>query len=174
MALSAEASGRHRVATVGRQGARGGFRLLTPETVVRDPSGRHLIFALSPLHRLYPIGPLLTNGARNLLCDVIKEGRTGSSEVSDQCTPATTRTKRLGRDDVYQRCLSSVLPRRRTKHRRESEFVSVMRALEQALTECAGKTKRLNRTRQKLSRLACARPLLIWHFSPIGFAGIAP
>ena len=37
--------------------------LLTPETGVRDPSGRQLIFALSRYDRLYPIGPpILTNG----------------------------------------------------------------------------------------------------------------
>jgi hypothetical protein len=60
--------------------------------------------------------------------------------------------KRLGRHDVYQDAFRQLCRAegRNIADPLESEFASVMRALEQALTEEAGKTKRLNRTRQKL------------------------
>src|SRR5258708_40283903 len=41
----------------------------------------------------------------------------------------------------------------------EAEFASVMRALEEALTEESGRTKRLNRTRQKLGRVGVRKTL---------------
>ena len=41
----------------------------------------------------------------------------------------------------------------------EAEFATVMRALEEALTEESGRTKRLNRTRQKLGRVGVRQTL---------------
>jgi hypothetical protein len=41
----------------------------------------------------------------------------------------------------------------------EAEFASVMRALEEALTEESGRTKRLNRTRQKIDRVGVRKTL---------------
>lgn len=54
----------------------------------------------------------------------------------------------------------------------EAEFSVVMRALEEALTEEAGKTKRLNRTRQKLDRVGVKQTLADLALKPqpsIGF-----
>jgi|SRR6266404_2780629 len=69
--------------------------------------------------------------------------------------------KRLGRGDVYQIALRQLckVEGRNIDDPLESEFVAVMRALEEALTEEAGKTKRLNRTRQKLDRVGVRRTL---------------
>ena len=41
----------------------------------------------------------------------------------------------------------------------EAEFAAVMRALEEALTEESGRTKRLSRTRQKLNRVGVRQTL---------------
>jgi hypothetical protein len=62
--------------------------------------------------------------------------------------------KRLKRHDVYQDALRQLcrIEGRNIDDPLESEFASVMRALEEALTEESGRTKRLNRTRQKLGR----------------------
>ncbi len=60
--------------------------------------------------------------------------------------------KHLGRNDVYQIALRQLcrIEGRNIEDPLESEFAIVMRALEEALADEAGKTKRLNRTRQKL------------------------
>jgi hypothetical protein len=69
--------------------------------------------------------------------------------------------KRLGRHDVYQIALRQLckVEGRNIDDPLESEFATVMRALEEALTEQAGRTKRLNRTRQKLDRVGVRRTL---------------
>jgi hypothetical protein len=69
--------------------------------------------------------------------------------------------KRLSRDDVYQDAFRQLcrVEGRDIDDPLESEFASVMRALEEALTEEAGKTKRLNRTRQKLRRVGVRQTL---------------
>jgi hypothetical protein len=63
--------------------------------------------------------------------------------------------RRLGRTDVYKDALRQLcrVEGRNIDDPLESEFAAVMRALEEALTAEAGKTKRLNRTRQKLGRV---------------------
>jgi hypothetical protein len=65
-----------------------------------------------------------------------------------------TNAKRLGRNDVYEAALRQLcrVDGRDINDPLESEFAAVMRALEEALTAEAGKTKRLSRTRQKLDR----------------------
>src|SRR5438552_342491 len=69
--------------------------------------------------------------------------------------------KRLGRGDVYQTALRQLckIEGRNIDDPLESEFATVMRALEEALTEEAGRTKRLNRTRQKLGRVGVRQTL---------------
>ncbi|MFL9827868.1 hypothetical protein [Rhodoplanes sp. SY1] len=69
--------------------------------------------------------------------------------------------KRLGRDDVYQDAFRQLcrVEGRNIADPVEAEFAIVMRALEEALTEEAGKTKRLNRTRQKLDRVGVRKTL---------------
>jgi hypothetical protein len=69
--------------------------------------------------------------------------------------------KRLKRDDVYQTALRQLcrLEGRDLSDPLEAEFAMVMRALEEALTQEAGKTKRLNRTRQKLDRVGVRQTL---------------
>jgi hypothetical protein len=69
--------------------------------------------------------------------------------------------KRLGRDDVYQIALRQLckVEGRNIDDPLESDFATVMRALEEALTEEAGRTKRLNRTRQKLGRVGVRQTL---------------
>ncbi|MFI5024811.1 MAG: hypothetical protein ACHQRJ_24570 [Alphaproteobacteria bacterium] len=69
--------------------------------------------------------------------------------------------RRLGREDVYQDAFRQLC---RTEGRNiddplEAEFAGVMRALEEALTEESGRTKRLNRTRQKLGRVGVRQTL---------------
>jgi hypothetical protein len=69
--------------------------------------------------------------------------------------------KRLGRSDVYERAFRQLcrVEGRNIDDPLESEFAVVMRALEEALTQEAGKTKRLNRTRQKLGRAGIHKTL---------------
>jgi hypothetical protein len=69
--------------------------------------------------------------------------------------------KRLGRGDVYQIALRQLckIEGRNIEDPLEAEFATVMRALEEALTAEAGKTKRLNRTRQKLGRVGLRQTL---------------
>ena len=69
--------------------------------------------------------------------------------------------KRMGRQDVYQIALRQLcrVEGRNIDDPLESEFAIVMRALEEALTQEAGKTKRLNRTRQKLGRAGVRKTL---------------
>ncbi len=69
--------------------------------------------------------------------------------------------RRLGREDVYQEAFRQLcrIEGRNIDDPLESEFASVMRALEEALTEESGKTKRLNRTRQKLDRVGVRQTL---------------
>jgi hypothetical protein len=72
-----------------------------------------------------------------------------------------TNAKRLGRDDVYRAALRQLckVEGRNIDDPLESDFAIVMRALEEALTQEAGKTKRLSRTRQKLGRVGVRRTL---------------
>jgi hypothetical protein len=69
--------------------------------------------------------------------------------------------KRLGRDDVYQSAFRQLCRAegRNINDPLEAEFAAVMRALEEALTEESGRTKRLSRTRQKLSRVGVRQTL---------------
>jgi hypothetical protein len=69
--------------------------------------------------------------------------------------------KRLGRDDVYQAAFRQLcrVEGRNISDPLESEFAVVMRALEEALSQEAGKTKRLSRTRQKLARAGVRKTL---------------
>ena len=62
----------------------------------------------------------------------------------DKLRNLMTNAKRLGRDDVYQDAFRQLCRAegRNIADPLKSEFASVMRALEQALTEEAGKTKR--------------------------------
>jgi hypothetical protein len=70
--------------------------------------------------------------------------------------------KRLGRNDVYQDALRQLcrVEGRNIDDPLESEFATVMRALEEALTEESGRTKRLSRTRQKLGRVGVKQTLI--------------
>jgi hypothetical protein len=82
--------------------------------------------------------------------------------------------KRLNRDDVYQDAFRQLcrVEGRNIDDPLEAEFAAVMRALEEALTEEAGKTKRLNRTRQKLGRVGVRKTLADLALKPqpsIGF-----
>ena len=69
--------------------------------------------------------------------------------------------KRLGRDDVYRDALRQLcrIEGRNIDDPLESEFAVVMRALEEAMTQEAGRTKRLSRTRQKLDRVGVPQTL---------------
>ena len=69
--------------------------------------------------------------------------------------------KRLNRDDVYRAALRQLckIEGRNIDDPLEADFAVVMRALEEALTAEAGKTKRLNRTRQKLDRVGVRQTL---------------
>jgi hypothetical protein len=69
--------------------------------------------------------------------------------------------KRLGRMDVYNDALRQLCRAegRNIDDPLESEFAAVMRALEEALTEQSGRTKRLSRTRQKLARAGVRKTL---------------
>jgi hypothetical protein len=80
---------------------------------------------------------------------------------SDRLRNWMKNAKRLRRNDVYQVALRQLcrVEGRNIDDPLESEFATVMRALEEALTEEAGKTKRLNRTRQKLDRVGVRQTL---------------
>ena len=69
--------------------------------------------------------------------------------------------KRLGRDDVYRVALRQLcrIEGQNIDDPLESDFAIVMRALEEAMSAEAGKTKRLSRTRQKLSRVGVRQTL---------------
>ena len=69
--------------------------------------------------------------------------------------------KRLGRNDVYQAAFRQLcrVEGRNIEDPLEAEFATVMRALEEALTEESGRTKRLSRTRQKLNRVGVRQTL---------------
>lgn len=69
--------------------------------------------------------------------------------------------QRLGREDVCREAFRQLccIEGRDIDDPLESEFAIVMRALEEALTEESGRTKRLNRTRQKLSRVGVRQTL---------------
>jgi len=90
-----------------------------------------------------------------------KRGRTSNEWDPKKLRNLMDNAKRLGRDDVYSDAFRQLCRAegRNISDPLESEFASVMRALEQALTEEAGKTKRLNRTRQKLDRVGVRQTL---------------
>jgi hypothetical protein len=69
--------------------------------------------------------------------------------------------KRLGRNDVYRGVSAALIWARiaSAEDPLEAEFAAVMRALEEALTEESGRTKRLSRTRQKLNRVGVRQTL---------------
>jgi hypothetical protein len=69
--------------------------------------------------------------------------------------------RRLGRDDVYRAALRQLcrVEGRNIDDPLESDFAIVMRALEEALTYEARKTRRLNRTRQKLNRVGVRKTI---------------
>jgi hypothetical protein len=69
--------------------------------------------------------------------------------------------KRHKRDDIYQAAFRQLcrIEGRNIDDPLEAEFAIVMRALEEALSEESGKTKRLTRTRQKLSRVGVRQTL---------------
>ena len=69
--------------------------------------------------------------------------------------------KRLNSDDVYRVALTQLcrVEGRNIDDPLESDFAVVMRALEEAMTAEAGKTKRLSRTRQKLGRVGVRQTL---------------
>jgi hypothetical protein len=69
--------------------------------------------------------------------------------------------KRHKRDDVYQAAFRQLcrIEGRNIDDPLEAEFAVVMRALEEALSEESGKTKRLTRTRQKLNRVGVRQTL---------------
>ena len=68
---------------------------------------------------------------------------------------------RMKRDDVYRAAFKQLcrVEGRNIEDPLEAEFAAVMRALEEALSQEAGKTKRLNRTRQKLGRAGVRKTL---------------
>jgi len=68
---------------------------------------------------------------------------------------------RLGRDDVYRAALRQLcrVEGRNIDDPLASDFAIVMRALEGALSREAGKTRRLNRTRQKLDRVGVRKTI---------------
>jgi hypothetical protein len=69
--------------------------------------------------------------------------------------------RRNGREDVYQDAFRQLcrIEGRDLDDPLSAEFAAVMSALEEALTQEAGKTKRLNRTRQKLNRVGVRQTL---------------
>jgi hypothetical protein len=82
--------------------------------------------------------------------------------------------RRLGREDVYREAFRQVcrIEGRDIDDPLESDFATVMRALEEGLTEESGRTKRLNRTRQKLGRVGVRQTLADLALKPkpsIGF-----
>jgi hypothetical protein len=69
--------------------------------------------------------------------------------------------KRMGREDVYQDAFRQLcrVDGRNVDDPLAAEFASIMRALEEALSQEAGKTRRLSRTRQKLDRVGVRQTL---------------
>lgn len=69
--------------------------------------------------------------------------------------------QRLGREDVYTDAFRQLcrVEGRDIADPLEAEFAVVMRALEEALTQESGTTKRLSRTRQKLGRVGVRKTL---------------
>jgi hypothetical protein len=69
--------------------------------------------------------------------------------------------KRQKRDDVYHAAFRQLcrIEGRNIDDPLEAEFAVVMRALEEALSEESGTTKRLSRTRQKLNRVGVRQTL---------------
>jgi hypothetical protein len=69
--------------------------------------------------------------------------------------------KRLGREDVFQAAFRQLcrVDGRYIDDPLGADFATVMRALEQALTDERGKTTRLSRTRQKLKRVGVRQTL---------------
>ncbi|MCA6107526.1 hypothetical protein [Bradyrhizobium cenepequi] len=69
--------------------------------------------------------------------------------------------KRHNRNDIYQAAFRQLcrIEGRNIDDPLEAEFAIVMRALEEALSEESGTTKRLNRTRQKLNRVGVRQTL---------------
>lgn len=69
--------------------------------------------------------------------------------------------KRLGRDDVYRSAFRQLcrVEDQSFDDPLEADFASVIRALEESLTQEAGKIKRLNRTRQKIARVGVRQTL---------------
>jgi hypothetical protein len=69
--------------------------------------------------------------------------------------------KRLGRQDVFQTAFRQLCRAegRDIDDPLEAEFASAMRALEEALTQESGITKRLNRLRRKLGRVGVRQTL---------------
>ncbi|UGY27321.1 hypothetical protein HU675_0011480 [Bradyrhizobium septentrionale] len=88
------------------------------------------------------------------------------SKISDEWDKQKLRNfmenaRRHSRSDIYEAAFRQLcrVEGRNIDDPLEAEFAAVMRALEEALTEEAGKTKRLNRTRQKLNRAGVRRTL---------------
>ena len=82
--------------------------------------------------------------------------------------------KRLGRSDIYQAAYRQLcrVEGRNIDDPLEADFSAVMRALEEALSQEAGKTRRLSRTRQKLGRVGVRQTLADLALKPspsIGF-----
>jgi hypothetical protein len=69
--------------------------------------------------------------------------------------------RRLGREDVYADAFRQLcrVEGRDISDPLEAEFATVMRALEEALSQESGTTKRLSRTRQKLGRVGVRKTL---------------
>src|SRR5579862_3446418 len=69
--------------------------------------------------------------------------------------------RRLGHEDIYRDAFRQLcrIEGREIDDPLASEFACVMRALEEALTEESGRTKRLSRTRQKLGRVGVRQTL---------------
>jgi hypothetical protein len=85
-----------------------------------------------------------------------------------------TNSRRLNREDIYNAAFRQLcrVEGRNIDDPMESDFAIVMRALEEAMSEEAGKTKRLNRTRQKLNRVGVRQTLADLALKPnpsIGF-----
>ena len=76
--------------------------------------------------------------------------------------------RRLKREDVYKLALRQLCRAegRNIEDPLEAQFEIVMRALEEALTEQSGRTKRLSRTRQKLGRAGVHKTLSDLALSP--------
>ncbi len=82
--------------------------------------------------------------------------------------------KRINRLDVYEDAFRQLcrVEGRNIDDPLEAEFAMVMRALEEALTEESGRTKRLSRTRQKLGRVGVRKTLAdlaLKHQPSLGF-----